>query len=431
MLAIALALAVTFQQDSAVLDTPTYSSSQWGVSMPRPFGDWVFAPATSRGTTTVIFEPRGGSLADQLWGALVMSNWGRPVPLGDVADRRITTTWRSTLGPGFALLARDSLEVAGVPAIHLVMSGAINRTVLDVEEYLLARDSELVALQFRYPRGVRRDSIAAGYQRSLAGLRVPAPARVAVRRSTTPAWDVSLEGRVLFFDLPEAFRAIAPGWISSEVIAQGRRQMRWTPFFGAPDTSLYAVGRYVLENRNAGRMTVRIWRNQGADSSYTRVTDELVAQVVEAWATYWRDFGPVPTAEIALVETAWRESRGGPGILFAGSDLRSSAAAFIARREVARSWWGGLVHAEGTSASLIGDVFPAWSASLIGPAPDSGATNGLELARRLAGDARFREAVRTLVVESRAGPPAIEPFMTILGDSAANAIRALVRETGR
>ncbi len=430
MLIIALALAFTFQQDSTVVDSPSWSSNQWGVSMPRPFDDWVFAPATSRGTTTVIFEPKGGFLGDQLWGALVMSNWGRGVPLGDIADRRITTTWRSTLGPGFQLLTRDSLAVAGMPAIHLVMTGAINHIVLDVEEYLLARDSELVALQFRYPRGVRRDSISAGYQRSLNGLRIHPPSR-AIRRPTAPAWDVALEGRVLFFDLPEAFRAIAPGWISSEVVAQGRRQMRWTPFFGEPDTSLYAVGHYISETRTVGRLTVKVWRNQSADTSFTRVTDDLIAQVAQAWAVYWRDFGPIPTAEVALVETAWHESRGGPAILFVGADLRSAESAFIARREVARSWWGGFVHAEGPAASLIGDAFPAWSASLLGPTPDTAATAGLERARRLAGDARFREAVRTLVVESRTGTPATLPFMTILGDSAANAIRALVREPGR
>jgi len=431
VLAVALALTLALQQDSPVLDVPTYTSREWGVSMPRPFDDWVFAPATARGTTTVIFQPRGGSLGDQLWGALVMSSWGRPVPLGAVADRRITTTWRATLGSTFQLLARDSLEVAGLPAIHLVMSGAIHLAVVDVEEYLLAHDSELILLQFRYPRGLPRDSIGAGYQRSLAGLLVRGPTRVAARRSAAPAWDVAIEGKVLFFDLPEAFRAIAPGWLSSEVVAQGRRTMRWTPFYGVPDTSLYAVGHYVLENRTSGRLTIRLWRNQSDDSSFTAVTDDMIAQAVTAWSTYWRDFGPIPTAELTLVETPWRETRGGPGVVYAGADLRGPASAFVMRRELARSWWGGVVRAEGVGSGLIGDALPAWSATLLpGPVPDSAVFSGLLDARRIAGDARFREAIRTLLLQSRDGPPALEPFLAVLGDSAAVAIRRVVARQG-
>jgi hypothetical protein len=431
VLALALAITIAVQQDTT-LDVATYTSREWGVSMPRPFNDWIFAPATARGTTTVIFQPRSGALSEQLWGALVMSSWGRPVPLGEVADRRITTTWRSTLGPTFQLLTRDSLEIAGLPAIHLVMSGAINLAVVDVEEYLLARDSELVALQFRYPRGLPRDSIGAGYRRSLAGLRVRTPARVVARRqASSPPWDVGIEGDVLFFDLPEAYRAIAPGRLSSEVVAQGRRLMRWSPFYGMPDTSLYSVGHYQLESRIAGRLTVKLWRNQSTDTAVTHVTDDMIAQVADAWGTYWRDFGPVPTAEVTLVETPWRETQGGPAALFVGADLRTPAGSFIVRRELARSWWGGVVRATGPAAWLISELLPAWSASLIpGATVDTSAT-ALEATRQIAGDARFREAIRTFLAESRDSPPAVEPFMTLLGDSAASSIRALMRGQAR
>ncbi len=432
----ALVLALALQQDSTVLDIPTYTSTEWGVSMPRPFDDWIFAPATARGTTTVIFQPRAGSLSDQLWGALVLSSWGRIVPLGEVADRRITTTWRSTLGASFRLLTRDSLEVAGLPAIHIVMTGLINRAALDVEEYLVARDSELIALQFRYPRGQPRDSIAAGYLKSLAGLRVRARSRAPARRAEV-VWDVAIDRGLVFFDLPQEYRAIAPGWLSSEVTVGGRRMMRWTPTIGPPDTSLYAIGRFRSESRQVGRLTVRLWRNVSPDSALTHVTDDMIAQVAEAWAVYWLDFGPVPTAEVALIETAWPVSRGAPAAIFIGADVRTAEAApFILRRELARSWWGGVVRAEGPATALVSDALPAWSASLVvpGATPAGDASSGgaaaaaVARARRAAGEARFREAIRALIVESRGGAPALDAFLSQIGEQAAAELRNGIRE---
>ncbi|MFI5208574.1 MAG: hypothetical protein ACHQX4_11235, partial [Gemmatimonadales bacterium] len=112
---IALALAFAVHQEPAVLDAPAWQDSTWRVVVPRPFDDWVFAPATSRGTTTVIFQPRAGRVSDQLWGALVLTPWGGPVPLDSVAQRRLQSQWRATLGPSFAVLARDSMVVAGWP----------------------------------------------------------------------------------------------------------------------------------------------------------------------------------------------------------------------------------------------------------------------------------------------------------------------------
>ena len=64
------------------------------------------------------------------------------------------------------------IQIAGFPALHLVMSGAVNRLAVDVEEYFIARGTDLVILQFRYPRGLPRDSIAAGYQRAFDGLEI-------------------------------------------------------------------------------------------------------------------------------------------------------------------------------------------------------------------------------------------------------------------
>jgi hypothetical protein len=434
VLLFALALAAAAQQDSSVIDAPVYSSAEWGVSMRRPFDDWVFSPATARGTTTVIFQPRDGSLSDQLWGALVLSSWGREVPLQDVATRRTYTNWRATLGSSFRLLTRDSLDVAGLPAIHLVMTGAIERAVVDIEEYLVARDSDLIALQFRYPRGQPRDSISAGYLRSLASLAIRArppsapsapPARAA---SPVSAWSVALERDRVLFDLPAEYQAVAPGWLSSEVTSQGRRLMRWTPLIGGADTALYAIGRFRLEPRRIGRLTLRAWRSLSTDSSLTRVTDDMLFVLARAWAVYWRDFGPVPTAEVSVVETAWSQSRGGPGVVYLGADARQpGAAASILRRELARSWWGGMVKAEGPAARLVGELLPAWSAALAGDSASSPESRTIERIRTTAGDAAFREAIRTLIAESRGGPPAISSFLALLGEEAAAGVRAAIR----
>jgi hypothetical protein len=166
-------------QDTGTVDAPVYEDVSYGVSIPRPFDDWVFEPGVGRRTTTVIFHPRTSPLREQFWGALVLTSFPGQVPLGQVADQRVQVAWRPQLGPGFTLLTRDSLAVAGLPAIHVVMSGAINHVVVDAEEYVVARDGDLIVLQFRYPRGLPRDSVGAGYQRVLNGLRIrralPAP----------------------------------------------------------------------------------------------------------------------------------------------------------------------------------------------------------------------------------------------------------------
>lgn len=198
---------------------------------------------------------------------------------------------------------------------------------------------------------------------------------------------------------------------------------------GGADTSLYAVGRFRLEPRRIGRLTLRVWRNLSTDSSLTRVTDDMLFVIARAWAVYWRDFGPVPTAEISVVETAWSQSRGGPGVVYLGADARAPAAAApILRRELARSWWGGMVKAEGPAARLVGELLPAWSAALAGDSTASSAeSQTIERIRATAGDASFREAIRTLIAESRGGPPAISAFLALIGDEAAAQTRSAIR----
>lgn len=167
-----LVAAAAVAQDPGTLDVPVYRNAAFGVALPRPFPDWVFSPGGTAQTTTVLFHPRQGSLREQLWGALVLTVFDGPVPLDAVADQRVESTWRPALGRSFAVLTRDSLQIAGFPALHLVMSGAVNRLAVDVEEYFVARGNDLVILQFRYPRGLPRDSVAAGYQHAFDGLEI-------------------------------------------------------------------------------------------------------------------------------------------------------------------------------------------------------------------------------------------------------------------
>jgi hypothetical protein len=192
----ALALALAMQQDS-IADVPVYEDRGFGIAVPRPFEDWVFVPSRERNTTTIIFHPRAGALSDQLWGALVLTRLATAVPIRELAERRLATAWRPQMGRSFTLVARESVEVAGLPAMRLLVSGVIERAVLEVEELLIVRGTDLALLQLRYPRGLPRDSIAAGYARTLAGLtlRGAPPATVAARADHEPArrWDALRE----------------------------------------------------------------------------------------------------------------------------------------------------------------------------------------------------------------------------------------------
>ena len=190
MFGMALALLASLQapQDTATLDAPVYANEAYGVSVPRPFADWVFEPGTAPQTTTVIiFHPRAALLRDQLWGALILATFPGPVDLRRVTDERIESTWRRLLGRTYELIASDSLTIGGFPAIRTEMSGAIRHVALDVEEYAIARDSVLVILQLRYPRGLPHDSVATGYRRVVGGIKIRgAPAPPAVAQAPPP-----------------------------------------------------------------------------------------------------------------------------------------------------------------------------------------------------------------------------------------------------
>jgi hypothetical protein len=173
--ALCLVAGTAVPQDSGMLDVAVYRNEAFGVALPRPFPDWVFSPGGSRETITVLFHPREAPLSEQLWGALVLTSFDGPIPLGEIADQRVQSTWQPALGRTFRLLTRDSLSVAGLPAIHVVMAGAVNRLAVDVEEYFVVRGRDLIIVQFRYPRGLPRDSVAEGYQRAFGGLVIRPP----------------------------------------------------------------------------------------------------------------------------------------------------------------------------------------------------------------------------------------------------------------
>ena len=181
-------------QDTATLDAPVYANEAYGVSLPRPFSDWVFEPGVGPQATTVIFHPRATALREQLWGALVLATFPGQVPLRQVVESRLETTWRRRLGRSYALEASDSVSVAGLPAMRTLVSGAIERVAVEVEEYTIARGGDLIVLQLRYPRGLSHDSIAAGYQRVVDGLRIrsgaPPPPPPATGDGDIPTADV-------------------------------------------------------------------------------------------------------------------------------------------------------------------------------------------------------------------------------------------------
>jgi hypothetical protein len=339
-----------------------------------------------------------------------------------VAERRLQSQWRPTLGPGFAVLSRDSIVLAGFPCIHFVVTGSIRLAVLDVEEFLVARDHDLVVLQLRYPRGVERDSVAAGYRRTVEGLRLGGAAGLA---PTSAAWQERFENGQLAFDLPEDLRAIAPGTLTADASSRGRRIMRWRPLLGDADTTLFAVGRYHVDERRVGRLTLRIWRADTDDRLTARAADTVVAQLARDFVMFWRDFGPVPLAEVTVVETPAQQTRGGGGAVFLGADASAATLA----RELSRTWWGGLVRADSTNAALVAGALPLFAVRLA--THDSSNTSdpglrALDDALGIAGAPRFREAIRTFVLESRGDTAATARFLDVLGPEAAGAVRQLI-----
>ena len=596
------ALPAPVPQDTGTVDAQVYENATFGVSIPRPFEDWVFEPGTSRRTATVIFHPKGTPLSDQLWGALILTSYPGRATLAQVAEQRLQVTWRSQLGGSLTILARDSLRLAGYPAAHVALSGTIGQVPLRAEEYLIARRRDLVVLQFRYPGTAAYDSIAAGYRRVLDGLRLggtppapalpppalpesPAPSRglpwspwqvrsfdalvrydsARVRADFTVRMDlvndgpapadsaavwlwpgfaldsvrtatgtvrptgangvshlplrdavqpqagaavtffyhlgaeavalpperggfapdaaylafdwlprvqsaVDTAGQVartlrarytLGFDVPDSWRAIAPGRMTAEVASSGRRRMTWVTEDVAAATPAFALGRYRIVTRRSAGLGVSIWLARD-DSVSAATLDALVAAVRAAWVFCSRAFGRLPLADVSVVSTRLPETRGFLGLVFDGGLDTSRDLLY---REVARSWWGNSVDAAGPASWWVREGFPAWTAiaargalegdtvrqrlvreaeqrwhaavlrdgdaALSSLAPDapgaellrSKGAAALEAARRAAGESAFREAILSLALEHRDGWLTLQAILDAFGPDAQAVLR--------
>lgn len=602
-------------QDTATLDAPVYANEAYGVSLPRPFPDWVFEPGSGPQTTTVIFHPRAAALREQLWGALVLTTFPGEVPLQRVVESRVETTWRRRLGRTFTLVASDSLGVSGLPALRTRMSGAIDHVVLDVDEYAIARGGDLIILQLRYPRGLPRDSIEAGYQRVIAGLRIrggapvsPAPplavaesvasaqvvpptgwqatsfdalvrydpqvvrvdfavtvdlvnqgaspaesvavwvwpafvvdsmrgdsALLPSRSSGSVSW-VRLPGAVpprgnttftvhyhaagtdhlpprlmqlstrgafaavdwlprvqpaldstfqfvrtprprvtLSFDLPDAWRAVAPGRLTADGVSLGRRHVTWSADQIATAGAAFALGPFRIVARSEGGVGVSVWLT-AEDSPSSATVDSLAAEVRTAWLFCSRAFGRLPLDEVDVAVTGTPEVRGFAGLLLVGHPygfaVDSANAEFVpasadVARELARTWWGNSVAAAGPGSAWIAEVIPEWTGAAFRgaiegdsvrqrlmqqadsawrslpsgmdlplsqvPVGDSSVAllrskgvAALEAARGGAGDALFREALLTLAVEHRNDWIGLADILAALGATSAAALRTFL-----
>jgi len=619
MLGIVLAMlaGVPAPQDTTTLDAPVYANEAYGVSVPRPFDDWVFEPGVGPQTTTVIFHPRAAPLRAQLWAALILATFPSPVALRQVTDQREAATWRRLLGRTYALLAADAIAVDGLPAIRTLMSGAINRVALDVEEYTIARGSDLIILELRYPRGLPRDSIAVGYRRVIGGLRIrsaPAPqpvtppaladsvaaagvvprspweapvydalvryddqearADIAVRvelvnASRLPAdsvavwlWPaftldsargvtanlghrthgsvswVRLPGVVqpqeatsftvfyhavggdrplpaqllgltpagayfatgwlpsvqpvldsagqtvqqtrariiLRFDLPQEWRAVAQGRLTSDVASLGRRRMTWRTGDVTPALAAFALGPYRVWTRREHGVVVSVWLTP-ADSPSSPAIDSLAASIQAAWRFCGRVFGRLPIDEVNVAATDLPDVRGFAGLLLMGHLTARTPPSpdstpeypplpvfGVLVRELARTWWGNSAAPAGAGSAWMLESFPAWAAiaakgvfqgdtvrqrlvreaeatwHTLSPSRDaplslvaasetsadllrSKGVAAIEAARRAAGEARFREALLLLAVEHRNSWITLDDILVALGPDAGAVLR--------
>ncbi len=540
----AFALALQVQRDTLV-DAPIFDDTRFGVAIPRPFDDWVFAASSERGTTTIIFHPRRGSLSDQVWGVLVLTRLDRPTSLAQLAERRLTTAWRPQLGRSYTLIARDSAAVEGLPATRLLVSGAIDRAVLEVEEYLVVRDLDLVLLQFRYPRHVPRDSLEAGYRRTLTGITIrgspaaatpaaaPPPGEAAARydalrespwtleevdvavRAETPrgsrataarldlvndgpvptgivtlwmppeamvdsaragARRVAVSGRgrsrrvaleqevapgssaslsvyyrwngepeywlplvqapadsageprrvglprlTVHIHLPDSLRAVSTGHRSTEAERSGRRLMVWNA--GNVLAPPLVIGGREMASVRRGRLLVQVWRVPRGPLADTTAVQGLAAAVHATWSALWRAFGPVPLAEIHVVEAGADATRGSHGLLLLGADHAEPG---VLARELARTWWGGAIHVEGAGARSFVDALVQWTASRIAR-PGADGVEPLARVRDVVGDARMRETLRTLAADGRGGWLTMDDVYAAFGSQGAAVLRGGLR----
>jgi len=371
-------------QDTTTVDAPVYTNEAYGVSLPRPFDDWVFEPATDRQTTTVIFLPRDAAASTQLLGALGLTHFDRPVALARVANQRIESTWQRRLGPTFEVLVRDSLTVAGLPAVRVLMSGAMDHVALDVEEYMIARDSDLVLLQFRYPRGLPRDSIAEGYRRVIGGLKIrgsppveqalpPAFAESVAMAGVVPAgpWVVAAYEAVVRYDTQAVRADIA---VKVDLVNTGTAPADSVALWIWPAFTLDSVrglsGALALRRRGS----VSWVHMAGAVDPQEGASLTVFYQVARGARPY-----PSPllglSASGAYFATGWLP-RVEPAVDSAGQPLRQSRPAVTLSFDLPEGWSAvaqGHLSSNATSPGRrrmtwrTGDVVPALSVFALGP----------------------------------------------------------------
>ena len=265
----------------------------------------------------------------------------------------------------------------------------------------------------------------------------------------------------LRFDVPAAWRAIAPGRMTADVVSSGRRRTTWETEDVASATPAFALGPYRVVERRSDGLGVDLWL--APDDQVSAATVDALSDAVRAgWIFCSRAFGRLPIAEINVVSTRLPETRGFLGLVLSGG-LDTSRDLLV--REVARSWWGNSVNAEGPGSWWVLEGFPAWTAiaargALDGDtvrqrlvrdaevrwraaAPEAGdpplttlvpgapgadllrskGAAALEAARRAAGDASFREAMRSIALEHRNGWVSVQAILDALGADAAAVLR--------
>ncbi len=268
----------------------------------------------------------------------------------------------------------------------------------------------------------------------------------------------------LRFDVPDTWRAVAPGRMTAEAVSAGRRRTTWTTEGVAAATPAFALGPYRVVTRRAEGLGVALWLAPD-DTMSAATTNALLGTVRAAWIFCSRAFGRLPVVDVNVVSTRLPETRGFLGLIFSGG-LDSSRDLLF--REVARSWWGNSVDAAGPLSWWLLEGLPAWTAiaargtlegdtvrqrlvreaearwhAAVAPGADPplatlipgapGAvllrTKGvaaIEAARRAAGEATFREAILSLAVEHRSGWITVGDLLNALGPDAQSVLRSLL-----
>jgi hypothetical protein len=265
----------------------------------------------------------------------------------------------------------------------------------------------------------------------------------------------------LTFDIPDTWRAVAPGRMTADAASAGRRRTTWATGDVAATTPAFALGPYrVVTQRSAG-LGVALWLAPD-DTASAAAISALTAAVRAAWIFCSRAFGLLPLTDVNVVSTRLPETRGFLGLVLSAGPDTSRDALF---REVARSWWGNSVDAAGPGSWWVREGFPAWTAiaargalegdtvgqrlvreaearwqaersrgedaplALLVPGSELLRSKGaaaLEAARRAAGAAAFREAILSLALDHRSSWVTLQDLLAAFGPDAQAVLRTFL-----